>query len=733
MEIACRAEPAPPDVFAHVVGPWVTAASARLHAGLAGVTGVDRSALVASYLPTVAVRLARLVAPAQGRIADFPVLARQLDRERDTAVESLLEIATRFAADRPAPAALVEVLPVGDRHQGGRATSVLELADGRRLVYKPRGVDAHLAFGRVVALTNSLVDLDLATVDAVARDGYGWTEYVSPAPATDPARYFHRLGGLLALLHLLRATDMHHQNVIACGDQPLLIDVETLFQAQLSADRPDPAAAALGRSVARTGILPAVAGRHGLEDISAVGGDEHANLPVWQGEPVEAADHADSVLAGFRLAYDAISRHRGEFAAVLEECASVPVRVVPRPTRQYADLIIATREPELLTAAESRLSTLVTACATDLVPGLGELEAAELDAGDVPLFTARADGRDVESCAGKLPDALVTSGLEDALATLAAFDEFDRDDQEWVIAAALATRRVAVTGDGFGQVAQHAVGTDEVLSAACAVADRIMTTSHGCERMNWIGLEPVGDTRWLVLPMGAGLAHGYTGVALFLAQLGRISDVCRYRDVARRALAAIPELLGALRGNAELIDAVGSGGLTGFGGIGYALARLAVLLDDEEVARWARATVPLAAQAASFEPEHGLAAAMRALDAEIGCIDARDLASMYPEAPAGPAQWCQHGAADWTNDDLSLCHGELGHADVSVSGWSAATRHRRTGEVLAALRRDGPRCVTPDRVPTPGLLTGLAGIGFGLLRLGFPERVPSVLLLDPKN
>jgi lantibiotic modifying enzyme len=30
-----------------------------------------------------------------------------------------------------------------------------------------------------------------------------------------------------------------------------------------------------------------------------------------------------------------------------------------------------------------------------------------------------------------------------------------------------------------------------------------------------------------------------------------------------------------------------------------------------------------------------------------------------------------------------------------------------------------------------GLLNGLAGIGYGLLRLGFAHRVPSILLLEP--
>ncbi|MET9232077.1 type 2 lanthipeptide synthetase LanM family protein [Lentzea sp. NPDC003310] len=798
METARRAEPCPTDVFAHVVAPWVNAASARLHAALTGLPelAVDPSALVASCADRLTGRLVRLVTPvlvhelgqardlrgADGheRFQDFltrahveryPVLERDLDRERDTAVEVFTEIATRYAADQDrlvgtlldAKSPLVAARLGGDPHRGGRATAVLDLADGRRLVYKPRGVDAHLALTHVVELVNDLVDLGLATVKAVPGEDCGWAEHVDPAPLPcgDATDYYLRLGGLLAVLHLVRATDMHHQNVISRADQPLLVDVETLFQAPLPGERPDPAVVALGRSVARTGLLPAVAGRHGLVDISGVGGDAGqessgtttewldagtdrmravarpettlgaANRPTWDARPVEAADHADAVLAGFRQTYDAISFHSAEFAAVLAGCASVPVRVVPRPTAQYAALLRAVREPGFLRDAGTRRQVLTSACAAELLPGLAELEAAELDAGDVPLFTTRADGHDLESAAGRLDDVLATSGLEDALACLSAFDEFDRDDQEWVIAASLATRRAAVTGTGPGRVEQHAVGTDEVLSAACAIADRIITTSRGTERINWIGLEPVGDTRWLVLPMGAGLAHGYTGVALFLAQLGQISDVGRYTDVARRALTAVPELLAALRGNDEMIAAVGSGGLSGFAGIAYALARIARLLGDDDVAGWARTAVELTGAATESGPEHGLAAAMRAVDADIGCADARALAERHPDEPAGPLQWCQHGASEWTDGDLSLCHGELGRADVSVTGWSAATRHRRTGEVLAALRRDGPRCATPDRVPTPGLLTGLAGLGIGLLRLGFPDRAPSVLLLEP--
>jgi len=70
---------------------------------------------------------------------------------------------------------------------------------------------------------------------------------------------------------------------------------------------------------------------------------------------------------------------------------------------------------------------------------------------------------------------------------------------------------------------------------------------------------------------------------------------------------------------------------------------------------------------------------------------------------------------------------------LAASGSKAAYRARRhrAGLILDVISRHGPYCGTPGGIATPGLLNGLAGIGYGLLRLGFAERVPSALLLEP--
>ena len=88
----------------------------------------------------------------------------------------------------------------------------------------------------------------------------------------------------------------------------------------------------------------------------------------------------------------------------------------------------------------------------------------------------------------------------------------------------------------------------------------------------------------------------------------------------------------------------------------------------------------------------------------------------------------------------SLCHGDLGNIDLLIEArlagmpqvTDAVLEHYGTG-VLEGIRQNGWICGTPKNVETPGLMSGLAGIGYGFLRLYDPQKIPSILLLDPPS
>lgn len=90
------------------------------------------------------------------------------------------------------------------------------------------------------------------------------------------------------------------------------------------------------------------------------------------------------------------------------------------------------------------------------------------------------------------------------------------------------------------------------------------------------------------------------------------------------------------------------------------------------------------------------------------------------------------------HDSHILCHGALGQADMLLHGHEilGVEQWRKAAELHAAAalqqaQDPGWACGQPLSLETVGLMTGLAGIGYALLRLASPSKVPCVLALEP--
>lgn len=120
---------------------------------------------------------------------------------------------------------------LSDPHNGGRTVARLVFDDGRAIFYKPRPVGMEAGYAELLSLWP---ELRAATV--IDRGDYGWMPEVVAAPCSDPARYSRALGAHLALIDLLLGVDIHAENLVACGNDPVLIDLETLFHPGGEAD-----------------------------------------------------------------------------------------------------------------------------------------------------------------------------------------------------------------------------------------------------------------------------------------------------------------------------------------------------------------------------------------------------------------------------------------------------------------------------------------------------------------
>ncbi|HET7620614.1 MAG TPA: type 2 lanthipeptide synthetase LanM family protein [Gemmatimonadaceae bacterium] len=592
-------------------------------------------------------------------LVELPVLARIMATTallwRDASAQFLLRLEAdraaiaEFLAGGSEPGLLVDIdAGLSDAHSGGHTVHILTFASGLRLVYKPRplGVDAafeallHWAAERGAPLpTRNTATLAPRVLD---RGGYGWAEYVEHAACADPLavrRYYENAGSLLALLHGLGSTDCHYENIVACGDRPVIVDLETVLQPEIErAEPPLDRARNLGarllydESVLRTGMLPAWQGAGGdsaydtggfsatagqttpfgavrwraintdamqLERLRATIGT-HPNLPTLEGRPVSPAQHVDDIVLGFGRMYEWLSAHRDALLAPggpVARLARERVRFIARPSSVYDHVLRRSLRKGVLhdgAAREIELELLARGLlplSRELWPLL-EVEKQSLAQLDIPLFTIPGDA--TVMALGDRSIHLARSGLDVARSRIQSLGPEGLERQRRIIRTAFALRYFY---ERDGTRARHpapwpeenALDTPpltrgEIIAAA-------MELAAGIERLAlvdcrgdpaWITTEPISSAGHARLQAtGYGLYDGLAGIALFLAAAARCSDDPRITRLARRTLSPLRERLRSAV--PAYVDEYGVGGARGIASIVYSLLRCGISLQDDAV------------------------------------------------------------------------------------------------------------------------------------------------------
>jgi type 2 lantibiotic biosynthesis protein LanM len=776
-------------------------------------------------------------------LGEHPMLARLLHERLCLGEQAATELLKRLCADwdalrgsllaGPDPGALCEVVPLGDPHDGARRVMALEFVGGARVLYKPRALDTEVAYTAVLDRLSAL-GLDPPVRSPAALAGgprHGWQAWVEPQECDSPVaveRFFARLGAQLAVLHALRAVDVHQENVIAAGEHPAVVDLECLLHPRLGgrqAATADPLLAETAPGcVLRVGLLPRADEVFGV-DLAGLGRDpagrivaqqeewagegtdeprrEHravelapgANLPTLAGQPVRPHEYVDALAAGFVAAHGLLRVHREALTAPdgpLAPLRDTEVRVILRPTKAYAGLLGRAAEPAALDdglAREEILNALWRGVArrSDLRAATGA-EAHDLWRGDVPKVTVRpgeADGR--HHALGRLDRMLTPHRAPTAGEALADLDEADLERaQGHLRASVLAAAADLPPAHASPPPPGPAPSRARLVAAAREAGRRLGALSlRDGDQATWLSPQPAeGHSGRVLRPVGAGLAEGQAGMALFLAQLaartGDEKPLVLAQAATRRLLALI---------DAGEVALAGPGLWEGGGGVLWALAHLAVALREDRLAdvglTLARAhaarvegspldlggglagwAVGLAATL-TLTPDEGLrshaercavllhqgptAPAAGLLPGTAGRtlalahLGAPTTPADHRRPPAGDSSWATgtaglfvvdrvldpavpiSGARPGTPADHSLAGGHLGV--VLASGDRALG-----GALLEEVQRRGLRCSGPGGVEVPGLLTGLAGAGWAWLALSAPapaEPPDPLLALTP--
>jgi lantibiotic modifying enzyme len=308
------------------------------------------------------------------------------------------EIETLFNEGRPAGSIRRVEAGLSDPHDGGCTVAVVTFERGLRVVYKPRPVGLEAAFHGLVEWWNGAPGVvDLHAARAAPHGAYGWAEFIEQAPCVDDAaagRYYERAGVLIGLAWLLDGTDLHCGNLIAHGEYPVLVDLETLLHPRWPGER---------RSVLDTGLVPRwIRGPDGgLYDVSGLGaiatqwfaGEQvpmERNVVRTRAEITSPERFAERIVGGFRRAAAVVCSRREELLSAegpLQRFFGQPVRVILRHSLAYRS---ALAEPDSI-AAETLLKPVREPGA---LAAINRAERQALLRGDIPRFTAATDSAD---------------------------------------------------------------------------------------------------------------------------------------------------------------------------------------------------------------------------------------------------------------------------------------------------------------------------------------------------
>lgn len=552
-------------------------------------------------------------------------------------------------------------------HHGGRTVTLLTFRDGQ-LVYKPRSLAPEGLFAELLRRCNAGGRLlPMRAPQLLDRGDHGFVEFIAHEPCPDGEallRYYRRGGQLLCLLYLLDGTDVEEASLVAHGEHPLPIDLETLlqpipaFSASFSAAQ-QRAQQWLASSVLSTGLLPSWQGRHDRGGLSGgssgvphpatlatevhhpnsdqmlvseherltAPGRNRVQLGSLSGPPqsVRAPEHEHELLAGFAELFRFAMSERESLDSLLAHLPGLKTRLTLRDPQLYQALLRRSLGPALLRDGVDRSLFLESLAERYLDPAerppdfpLLAAELAAVEQLDIPRFSQAADPQPARERLARLSEAELARQVELIQTALhapadgrspsgcPAIESGDWPSARSELASAAAAMAAEAGLEDAQAIAHLRLGATRI---ARELAQRAVHGDDGTA--TWHGVVAASaPRRYRHEPLPMDLASGQAGVALFLAAQAQQSGDPAIASLRQAASLHLRKWL-ADPGRGEKL---GLGALTGLGSLLYALARTAQLSGDHALTEDALRVLSF------FTPER--IAADQALDLTAGAAGA---------------------------------------------------------------------------------------------------------------
>ena len=524
-------------------------------------------------------------------------------------------------------------MAAGDMHRNGRTVSIIDYENGR-VIYKPRNCMVDSEFQKLLEFYNDRFENKekLNPMLVLNKGEYGWFEFISNKACQNKAEikaYYYKLGEMLALLYFLNANDFHQENIIASGDNPYLIDLETLFNPEIDYqerkfDTHGAFVCALDTmktSVYSIGILPNILKIGNREEKAYLGGgageeaqicpikslrvvndrtDEitleltnyimtpEKNLPRINEKAESIFDYKEEFIEGFTDAYEQVLNNKDKFIAyVLEHFVGAKVRVLLKATYLYAQLGSIVKHPVFQTSKANNQVILARIALNQTNKKVIRSEIESMSIMEIPYFFTVFDDDNIYDFIGRPMDIQVVRNAKDGfLNKMRQLSQKDLEKQKEIIYGTLFKESYENlhTKISYERNTSLKINKNMYMDTARKIADYFCDTAIcgknelGNKDVVWIGssVEHADYNNWAYSVNDMNLYNGNAGIALFLLNAWKRTGIQRYYNYARYAAEPLIRVIQ----NKTFNYTENTGGFIGIGSFYYVVHKIAKVSKD---------------------------------------------------------------------------------------------------------------------------------------------------------
>lgn len=465
---------------------------------------------------------------------------------------------------------IIEIkINMSDEHYSGKTVLKIKLNNGYTIYYKPHNLDNVINFNKINSWIHQQCKVEYYERLIIDCDGYGWeleVPFQECSEETEIQRFYRRMGIQLCLAYILNISDLHYENLIACGEHPVIIDLEVFPDMRLSStSKYNAIHKMLKKTAMNTGLLPGNAWGQKV-NVSALGEEKvqkspfkvpvvsnkgtsemyiyydyptinmFNNIPALAGKKRSYENYIDCILSGFVEAYEKINFSKEKFQLLLEPVFEQKTRYLFRSTQEYKMYQNISYFPEMLKNNEYRYLALFRMDRGLFCNELYRYQVLKYEMNCIfhfciPVFYAK--GRDLYLGNGMiLNNYFEQSGKKVLMSQMEQISEKDLDLQKRVVIVSFLSvikkRRVKTQS-----ILELLNVPDQYLSQTFAeliISNKLKYESE----VGWIGIHYRQTQNAILEPINMYLYDGIAGIAIFMNAISYQYPRQKYNELCQQ-------------------------------------------------------------------------------------------------------------------------------------------------------------------------------------------------------